>query len=179
MLEVSASAERKLPQGAGTCRASRRAAAPGQSTPTGSQGSCQSGRLTTRLGAQGVDDDCPREPSGFVEDLCVTGLARTRLAQSVHDAGWSRFVGMSRIQGRTVWPGVRQSGPLLSVSQLCSACMPGGDGPKPLSIREWTCTACGAVHDRDLNAARTFTPGTCRVAKRLRRGCQSSRLAEK
>ncbi|MFC3577096.1 RNA-guided endonuclease InsQ/TnpB family protein, partial [Streptomyces yaanensis] len=29
-----------------------------------------------------------------VEDLAVCGLARTRLAKSVHDAGWSRFVGM-------------------------------------------------------------------------------------
>jgi putative transposase len=34
-----------------------------------------------------------------VEDLCVTGLARTRLAKSVHDAGWSAFVGMSALQG--------------------------------------------------------------------------------
>lgn len=29
-----------------------------------------------------------------VEDLAVAGLARTRLARSVNDAGWSRFVGM-------------------------------------------------------------------------------------
>jgi len=28
----------------------------------------------------------------YVEDLCVVGLARTRLARSVHDAGWSTFV---------------------------------------------------------------------------------------
>ena len=27
----------------------------------------------------------------YVEDLCVTGLARTRLAKSVHDAGWSQL----------------------------------------------------------------------------------------
>jgi putative transposase len=29
-----------------------------------------------------------------VEDLPVRGLARTRLAKSVHDAGWSAFVNM-------------------------------------------------------------------------------------
>lgn len=30
----------------------------------------------------------------YVEDLAVSGLARTRLARSVHDAGWATFVAM-------------------------------------------------------------------------------------
>ncbi|WP_436536153.1 RNA-guided endonuclease InsQ/TnpB family protein [Actinoplanes sp. HUAS TT8] len=30
----------------------------------------------------------------YVEDLCVTGLGRTRLAASVHDAGWASFTTM-------------------------------------------------------------------------------------
>ena len=30
----------------------------------------------------------------YVEDLCVVGLGRTRLAKSVHDAGWASFTGM-------------------------------------------------------------------------------------
>ncbi|MFD8001432.1 zinc ribbon domain-containing protein, partial [Streptomyces mirabilis] len=38
-------------------------------------------------------------------------------------------------------------------SQTCSA-RGVKDGPKPLHIREWTCPACGTVHDRDHNAAK-------------------------
>ena len=30
------------------------------------------------------------------------------------------------------------------------------DGPKPLNVRGWECQACGAVHDRDVNAARNI-----------------------
>jgi len=37
-------------------------------------------------------------------------------------------------------------------SQTCSTCGV-QDGPKPLDVREWTCAACGTVHDRDVNAA--------------------------
>src|SRR5260221_10174017 len=38
-------------------------------------------------------------------------------------------------------------------SQVCSACGV-KDGPKPLHVRTWTCSACGTVHDRDHNAAK-------------------------
>ncbi|GGJ69199.1 hypothetical protein GCM10010121_094960 [Streptomyces brasiliensis] len=71
----------------------------------------------------------------------------------MHDAGWSAFVGMPEYKagkhGRT-FAKVDRAFPS---SQLCSAC---GfrDGPEPLHVREWTCGACGAVHDRDHNAAR-------------------------
>lgn len=37
-------------------------------------------------------------------------------------------------------------------SQMCSQCRV-QDGPKPLHVRVWTCGACGAVLDRDFNAA--------------------------
>ena len=40
-------------------------------------------------------------------------------------------------------------------SQVCSACGV-KDGPKPLSVRQWPCAACGTVHDRDVNAARNI-----------------------
>jgi len=87
-----------------------------------------------------------------VEDLAVTGLARTRLAKSVHDAGWSAFVQMLEYKAARYGRTLVKIGRFEPTSQTCSAC---GikDGPKPLNVREWTCTACGTLHDRDHNAA--------------------------
>jgi putative transposase len=91
----------------------------------------------------------------YAEDLCVSGLARTRLARSVHDAGWSqllRLVGENAARyGRTF----ARIGRFEPTSQVCSACGV-KDGPKPLQVRQWTCAACGTVHDRDVNAARNI-----------------------
>ena len=38
-------------------------------------------------------------------------------------------------------------------SKRCSACGHKLDDYLPLAVRQWTCTACGAAHDRDVNAA--------------------------
>src|SRR5258708_30659169 len=87
-----------------------------------------------------------------VEDLAVKGLARTRLAKSVHDAGWSAFVAMLEYKAARYGRTFHRIGRFEPTSQVCSACGV-KDGPKPLHIREWTCGACGAVLDRDINAA--------------------------
>ncbi|MFJ8959662.1 RNA-guided endonuclease InsQ/TnpB family protein [Lentzea sp. NPDC102401] len=88
----------------------------------------------------------------YVEDLCVAGLCRTRLAKSVHDAGWASFSGMLEYKAARYGRGFARIDRWLPTSQTCSEC---GriDGPKPLSVRSWTCP-CGSVHDRDINAAR-------------------------
>ncbi|MGW2647466.1 RNA-guided endonuclease InsQ/TnpB family protein [Streptomyces sp. NPDC001393] len=88
-----------------------------------------------------------------VEDLAVNGLARTRLAKSVHDAGWSQFVNMLEYKAKRYGRTFVKAGRFEPTSQVCSTCGY-NDGPKPLRVREWTCTACGTVHDRDHNAAR-------------------------
>ena len=90
-----------------------------------------------------------------VEDLAVKGLARTRLAKSVHDAGWSAFVGMLEYKAKRYGRQFHKIGRWEPTSQVCSACGV-KDGPKPLNVREWTCKGCGAVHDRDVNAARNI-----------------------
>jgi putative transposase len=90
-----------------------------------------------------------------VETLSVAGLGRSNLARSIHDAGWGAFVRMLEYKaerhGRTL---VRVDRWYPS-SQLCSACGV-KDGPKPLKVRAWTCDACGATHDRDVNAAKNI-----------------------
>ncbi|MFE9898136.1 zinc ribbon domain-containing protein [Streptomyces sp. NPDC005529] len=35
---------------------------------------------------------------------------------------------------------------------------------KPLDVREWTCQACGTLHDRDVNAARNIRIEGSKVA---------------
>ncbi|MBO0653980.1 transposase [Streptomyces triculaminicus] len=87
-----------------------------------------------------------------VEDLAVKGLARTRLAKSVHDAGWSAFVTMLEYKAARYGRTFIRIGRFEPTSQVCSACGV-KDGPKPLHVRVWTCGACGAVLDRDINAA--------------------------
>jgi putative transposase len=91
----------------------------------------------------------------YVEDLAVHALARSRLAKSVHDAGWSAFVNMLEYKAARYGRRFAKVDRWLPTSQTCSACGV-KDGPKPLSVREWTCAACGAVHDRDINAARNI-----------------------
>ncbi|MEU5939442.1 transposase, partial [Micromonospora sp. NPDC047548] len=87
----------------------------------------------------------------YVEDLCVVGLGRTRLAKSVHDAGWASFTAMLEYKAARYGRTFAKIDRFAPTSQTCSTC---GrlDGPKPLSVRSWTCL-CGAVHDRDVNAA--------------------------
>ncbi|MGW6729508.1 RNA-guided endonuclease InsQ/TnpB family protein [Nocardia sp. NPDC055029] len=91
----------------------------------------------------------------YVEDLCVRGLARTRLAKSVHDSGWGIFTRMLEEKAARYGRTFARVDRFFPSSQICSSC---GvvDGPKPLSVREWQCPACGVVHDRDLNAAKNI-----------------------
>ncbi|WP_416966593.1 RNA-guided endonuclease InsQ/TnpB family protein [Streptomyces sp. 4F14] len=94
-----------------------------------------------------------------VEDLSVTGLARTRLAKSVHDAGWSSFIGMLEYKAERYGRTLVKIGRFEPTSQTCSTCG-AVDGPKPLDVREWTCTACGAPVGPELVLAQREEAGS-------------------
>jgi putative transposase len=91
----------------------------------------------------------------YTEDLAVAGLARTWLAKSVHDAGWSQLLGLIEEKAAQYGRTFARIGRFEPTSQVCSACGV-KDGPKPLTVRTWACVACGTVHDRDVNAARNI-----------------------
>lgn len=84
------------------------------------------------------------------EDLNVKGLARTGLAKSVLDAGWSNFLSIltnkAENAGLLVVPVSAHN-----TSQDCSKC--GEKVPKKLHIRWHDCPDCGCSLDRDHNAA--------------------------
>jgi putative transposase len=87
-----------------------------------------------------------------VEDLAVKALGRTRMAKSIHDAGWSGFVAMLEYKARLYGRQFHRIGRFIPTSQTCCLCGV-KDGPKPLHVRAWQCGACGAWLDRDINAA--------------------------
>ena len=74
------------------------------------------------------------------------------LARSVADMGFSEF--RRQLEYKAAMRGgiVVVADRFYASSKTCSCC-----GHKlddlPLSVREWTCPACGAMHDRDHNAA--------------------------
>lgn len=87
-----------------------------------------------------------------VETLSVDGMRRNHcLAKSISDAGWSEFV--RQLAYKCDWQGkhLLRIGRFVPSSKTCSVC---GAINQELSLKDrtWDC-ACGARHDRDINAA--------------------------
>ncbi|MEU8123732.1 RNA-guided endonuclease TnpB family protein [Spirillospora sp. NPDC049024] len=90
-----------------------------------------------------------------IEDLAVANLLKNRrLARAISDAAWREL--RSMLEYKCAWYGrdLVVVDRWFPSSKLCGAC--GTLRAKlPLDVREWTC-GCGAVHDRDANAARNI-----------------------
>ena len=88
-----------------------------------------------------------------VESLNIKGMVKNRhLSKSISDAAWSEFV--RQLKYKTSWYGstLIQVSKWFPSSKTCSGC---GEvkATLPLSIREFVCTNCGLIIDRDQNAA--------------------------
>ena len=113
-----------------------------------------------------------------IEDLNVRGMLRNRhLARAVADMGFFEFRRQLEYKAAMRGGQVVVADRFYASSKTCSAC-----GHKlnelALSQRSWICPACGASHDRDVNAARNLkkvaesSAGDCQHAR-----CDAARLA--
>jgi putative transposase len=93
----------------------------------------------------------------IVGDVHAAGLAQTRMAKSVLDAGWSMFREQLRYKALRHGAAFEILSERFS-TQTCSECgsLGGPKGTAGLRMRHWTCSDCGALHDRDVNAARNL-----------------------
>lgn len=89
-----------------------------------------------------------------VGNVSASALAKTRMAKSVLDAGWSMLRTMLAYKAMRLgvhYCEVNESGSTVTCSDCGTRCGP--SGPGNLGVREWCCRHCGVVHDRDINAA--------------------------
>ena len=95
----------------------------------------------------------------FVGNVSSEAMIKTRNAKSTQDGGWSMFKTMLEYKcshAGIVFGEVNES----YTTQTCSCCgeipLSSPKGRAGLEIRCWTCSECGAVHDRDVNAAKNI-----------------------
>ena len=86
-----------------------------------------------------------------IEDLSVKGLARTKLAKSMHDASMGEFRRQVTYKGQWDRKHIVPIDRFFPSSKLCNQCGAINDN-LTLSDREWDC-GCGAHHKRDFLAA--------------------------
>jgi len=106
-------------------------------------------KLTTRLARE--------NDVIVVEGLAVKNMmANDKLARHIGSAGWRKII--SRLKDKCKWYGrtLVIANQWFPSSQLCSSC---SWQYEDLSRdeREWTCSGCGCVHGRDVNAAKNLS----------------------
>jgi IS605 OrfB family transposase len=95
-----------------------------------------------------------RARSITVGNVSASKLAKTPMAKSVLDAGWSTLRTYLRYKcdhAGVAYVEVDEA----YTTQTCSecGCLSGPKGREGLAVRRWVCGDCGAEHDRDQNAA--------------------------
>jgi len=91
-----------------------------------------------------------------LEDLNVKGMTKNHhLARAINDVGMAEI--RRQLEYKAKWYGrqviiIDRFAPTTKVCSECGHLM----DAIALSIRTWTCPSCGAIHDRDTNAARNI-----------------------
>ena len=90
-----------------------------------------------------------------VEDLDMKAVSNRGFGngKATMDNGWGMFLRMLEYKLRDCGGVLIRVDRWYPSSQLCHICGHREPSVKDLRIRKWTCPECGAVHDRDVNAA--------------------------
>lgn len=91
------------------------------------------------------------------EDLQISNMVKNHnLAKAIQDVAWGEFT--RQLQYKAEWNNriYHKINPWFASSQLCSECGAKNKEVKCLSIREWVCPDCGAIHQRDENASKNI-----------------------
>jgi len=101
-----------------------------------------------------------------IEDLCIKGLARTKLSKSILDAGHGMFRSMLEYKAEWNYKTVVRVDRFYPSTKMCFEC---GRVNKNLGLgdRTWTCPSCQLVLDRDLNAALNIKEEGLRLLEKL------------
>ena len=92
-----------------------------------------------------------------IETLRVKNMVKNRkLAKAIYDVSWGEFFRQLQYKAEFTGAKVLQVDTFYPSSQICSCCKHRNPDIKNLDIRMWTCSNCGTVHDRDINAAKNI-----------------------